>query len=382
MARDFHEFPPQEYQLRYSRAREIMEEEGLDALLVADAVNCRYFTGYFPRTNNRPAFFILPLEGDPVILASSDLGARDAVQMSYVKRINAYDLPFRPVFLSKQLNEMGLGKARIGVEIDDRFFGSFRSQLQIGGFAELVRLLPGVTFEDSSDIMWRLRSVKTQREVECIRKACEITALAYEDTFRQTRQGMTEREVAEMLFCSMIKRGADLATLGKPGPCPAIFIDATRPAEEVHVPTDKRLEKGDLLHLDSGSIYNGYCSDFGRSATVGPASRYQRECWKKMIDSVYSAIEILRPGVRLGQIPCHWHATGLEFVEGPFGGLVNRGVHQDLVLEPGMVLCLEDMTTGASGETYQFEEVIVATEKGVEILSVCDPELREIETIV
>jgi len=379
MGRDFHEFPPEEYQVRYERARQLMAQEGLDALLVTDVINYRYFTGHTPRTGNRPAFFILPLEGEPVLLASSDLGTRDALQMSHVSQVIPYDLPFRPAALAGTMERMGLEKSRIGLEIQDAFFGSFRSQLQPGGQRDLEESMSGAGFQDASEIMWKLRSVKTPREIQCIRQACDITALAYEETFARIQPGMTEREVAVLLVRSMVEHGADIASLGKPGPTPAIIMDASRPAEEVHVATGKRLEPGDLLHLDMGVYFNGYCSDFGRSATIGPASPFQRKTWQAMVDKVYQAMEALRPGTPLGEIQCHWHATGMEFVEGPFGGLVNKGINRGILLEPGMVICLEDMVSGPDGETYQFEEVVVGTGTGVELLSHCDPALREIE---
>ncbi len=81
---DFHDFPEAEYEGRCQRARALMAESGLDALLVSVGNNYRYFTGHLPPTKNRPTLFVLPLDASPFIIAAT-YGAASAKQMSWVR---------------------------------------------------------------------------------------------------------------------------------------------------------------------------------------------------------------------------------------------------------------------------------------------------------
>jgi Xaa-Pro aminopeptidase len=377
--RTFYEFGAEEYALRYRRARDSMAQRGIDALLITDAINYRYFTGHVGRTSNRPAFFLLPLSAEPIVLAAAELGTRDVLQTCHVRDVRGYPLPFSPDPLAEILRDKGLAGAVIGIERNDTFFGGFRSQLQFDAFQKLENLLPGARFCDCSELIWMQRMVKTSAEVDCIRKACEITARAYEESFRALKPGMTELDLARHIVATMIWSGADIPALGKHGPCAAVLMDATRPAEELHVPCEKPLGPGDLVHVDLGAIYKGYHSDYARAAVIGKASDFQKRSYAPVKDHVTRAIEMLHAGMHLGEIPCHWHSVGLEYVEGPFGGLLNRGIHGRMSVQPGMVLCLEEMATGPSGETYHFEENVVVQEDRVELLSLAPVELFETE---
>lgn len=374
---DFHEFDVSEYTSRYRRARELMAQSNIDALLVTDQRNYRYFTGHSPRSLNRIALFVLPIDDDPVILCAQELGVHDAIQMSHVQDIRGFSLPFRAEALQQLLKEKKLSGKRIGLELEDTFFCGLRTQLQPGHIATIEQSM-GAAFIDASTLLWHLRMIKSQAGVTCIRRACEITSTAYQQTYQRISEGMTERRVAEILVCAMLEAGADCPALGKQGPSGPIIIDASRPAHEPHVPCDAPLHKGDLVHLDTGAIYNGYYADFTRSAVVGSPSNEQRTAYAEMVESVDNAIRSLSPGSRLGDIPVHWHSVGLDFVEAPFGGILSKGIHGDIVAQPGMVLAIENMKSAADGTTFHFEENVLITEKGIEVLSLADKELSVI----
>src|SRR4030042_1774252 len=93
MALDFHEFSKEEYELRFEKARGLMNRFGFEAILVGDEKNYRYFTGDRPPTKNRPTFILLPLMGDPIVIAS-DFGAKTAKFITYVSDVRGYPMPF------------------------------------------------------------------------------------------------------------------------------------------------------------------------------------------------------------------------------------------------------------------------------------------------
>jgi Xaa-Pro aminopeptidase len=363
---DFHDFPEVEYQGRYQRARKLMAEAGLDALLVSELNNYRYFTGHMTPTKNRPCLFVLPVDG-PATIIGATYGAGAAKQMSWVQQIAEYEVPLRAEDLRQTLNKAGLSGKTVGTEAHDRFFGSAWMGVSYGEYQRLQRGMSDTTFVDGSDLIWKLRMIKSPLEQECLAKVCEITGRAYEHTFGAARPGMTESQVGQILIAAMLEEGADLPTQGRPGPCAFLIVDASRPLGELHAPTDKPLALGDLLHIDTGAIYNGYCADFARLATVGPPGPEQKAEWQEVRRRIDDALSVVRAGNRLGDISVHWHGVGLDGVEPPF-----VGNHDELPMESGMVLALEEIIYSESGETYHLEENVIVTETGFELLTKVD----------
>ena len=103
MTYDFHDFSKAEYALRQEKAKMLMQEKGLDALLISDETNCRYLTGYIPPTKNRPGIAIMTKEGEIVVLADS-FGAKVGKFTTWLdKNIKDYALPFTYEVVSNAL---------------------------------------------------------------------------------------------------------------------------------------------------------------------------------------------------------------------------------------------------------------------------------------
>jgi Xaa-Pro aminopeptidase len=287
--------------------------------------------------------------------------------MSWVQEILEYEVPLRAEDLRDALGRAGLSGKIIGTEAHDRFFGAAGMGVSHGEYRRLQEEMPDATFRDASELIWKLRMVKSPLEQERLAKVCEITGRAYQRTFGAARPGMTESEVGRMLIAAMLEEGADLPSQGRPGPCAFLIVDASRPLGELHAPTDKALGVGDLLHIDTGAIYNGYCADFARLATVGPPLRKQTAQWQEVRRRMDDALSVVRAGSRLGDISVHWHGVGLDGVEPPF-----VGNHDDLLMEAGMALALEEIIYSENGETYHLEENVIVTETGFDLLTKVD----------
>jgi Xaa-Pro aminopeptidase len=372
------EFPEEEYQERYQKCRNLMQDHEIDVLVISDQMNCRYFTGFKGRTFHRPAFFVLPIEEQPILIVASDFGAQDARSMSWIKKIITYDFPITHNAIGKAI--MGLAKKpkKIGMEIDDTFFGGFRPALSYGMFKRLIDEYKDVGFCDASRLIWQIRMIKTKREIDCIRRAGTILKESYSSLFSNIHAGMTEEEIAASFVQEMVKNGADLPNIGQHGPSAMIIMNASRPTESPNIPTNKTLIKGDLLRIDCGAIFKGYYTDFACSGIVGEPSQEQLVQWNKVVESVTTEMEKLKPGIKGDEINIHWHGVGIYYVEAPFRGTVGKGIprgtimentHGDLEIQAGMTLALEDIIVSTEGDTFHFEEVVEITETGYNNLS-------------
>ncbi len=369
------EFPRQEYEDRWRRARDAMAATRLDVLLVTSEANYRYLSGHhtgFWLSKSRPLLMLLPRDGEPILLVTTNQVPL-VEAMSPVKAIRSWEgfmAEGTPV-LAEAIRDLGLDRARIGAEL------GFEQRLgmPVTELRRLEAMLPEAAVVDAAAVFWGLRRLKSPAEVARLRESARITGEAYAALFDAVRPGMTEREAHRAFLVELFQRGAE-----RPG-----YIPITSGAGHYHRrtggPTDRTLEPGDLLWLDGGCTYQGYWSDFSRMVAVGRCTGEQAATYRAVREITHDALAAVRPGRPLAEVVAGvrrdlerggfpWGATsrighglGLDLTEPPS----LRGDVAD-VFEPGMVLTLEP-TVFADHGLYQLEEIYVVTPSGAELLT-------------
>ena len=222
--------------------------------------------------------------------------------------------------------------------------------------------------------------IKHPIEIECLRKAIEITEVGFVSAMEAVVPGVKEFEVAARAEYCMRNAGSEMVPF-----LPVVASGANGSIFE-RIATDKVIRKGELVILDLGCIWRGYTGDMGRTVCAGQPSQDQKSIYKANYMALQEAIKAVRPGVTCDQIDAvarrvireagyeryeHKFATGHQLGYGLHGTpLVARGV--PYVLRPGMVIALEPRITifdkpqiGGS----QLEDVVLVTEEGHERLS-------------
>ena len=139
-----------------------------------------------------------------------------------------------------------------------------------------------VTFDSScglSEMIGKMRIIKTPEEIEKIVKAQRIAERAFSRLLRDIKPGQTEKHVAALLEYYMAEYGSDGKSFD------TIAASGVNSASPHAVPTDKKLENGDFLTLDFGATYDGYHSDMTRTIAIGKVT----DDMKKMYDAVLFA---------------------------------------------------------------------------------------------
>ena len=362
----FKEIPDEEIELRCKRAINLMGKYDVDCMIISDTKNFRYFTGCESLTKNRPSYFILPIEGNPFII-TADFTANLLKKMSPFSDVLEYNVPIDAQKLFTILTERKINKMTIGTEIKDSLFGGFRMNLQFGEFLELKRLMNNSNFVDASDILWHLRAIKSDLEIKYIKEACNITGKAYNYMFNLIHPGMTEIDVSKMIIEGMLKNGADHPSLGKNGPCSFILCDSSRPLGEPHIPVEKSLNNGDILHIDTGAVFHGYQADFARLGVVGKPNKRQKDFWEKCFKGIVESLEKIKSGNCFKDLTVHWHGIGLDGVEYPF-----IGMNSDVLMETGMTIAIENFMYSNFGESFHLEQNVLITDDGYQLLSPTD----------
>jgi len=370
-------FSPDEFAGRTARAQRLMRDARLDALLVTAPPNFRYFSGFdsqFWESPTRPWFIVVPADGEPIAVIP-DIAAPELAR-TWIRTIHTWPAP-RPAddgrsLLCSVFAGLPNRHGRIGAELGREM----ALRMPVIEFMALRDAVPGFAFVDGSPCLWQIRQVKTPAEIRHIRYVCELASDAYRALPGLVGTGMTEREVARALRIDLARRGADstpfLPVISGPGGV----------AQIVCGPGDRRLEAGDVMFIDTGSIYDGYFCDFDRVYAIGAiddaAKRAHETVWQATeagiaaaqpgatTDDLWAAMQaVLDAGGALGNnVGRSGHGLGMQLTEPP-SNMPGDGT----VLQPGMVMTIEPGMEYASGRMIVHEENVVITEDGCELLT-------------
>ena len=265
----FPDFPLAEYQQRYQRLCSAMERCGLDAILVTNGTNHRYFTGFCGVVFELPHYYffaLLPRDPriEPTFLCSH--GFDNLATASWIQDLRFWDFP-KNSYMNKEspgipalaalIQEKGLGAATLGMELSN----DIQPHMGIEHIDQLRRLVPEVRWADASDAIMEVRAVKSPAEIERLRKAAQISAEAVRFGFESITPGMTEVKLTQIMSARMYELGATeiRCLMNYAGPR-RMWADA--------MPTYYQMQKGDLVQFDGGCLVDGYWCDFKRMCSV------------------------------------------------------------------------------------------------------------------
>jgi Xaa-Pro aminopeptidase len=342
---------------RADRVAARLAERELDLLLVTDAVNIRYLTG-FTGTNGMA---IVGLEE-----------RRFLTDFRYVERAKAeldgFELQRAPQELRDALAEgWPPGALRLGFEdqhVSVRLHGELRKTVP-----ERIELVA------AGDLVEAERAVKEPREIEAIRVAAALVDEIYEWLAERGLTGRTEREVALALEQEMRARGAEPSF-------PSIVAAAENGALPHATPRDVPIPPRTLVTLDLGARVDGYCSDCTRTWATGELDDDLAQLYETVLEAQEAALAAVRPGPEGRELDAVARDLITEAGHGEhFGHGLGHGVGLDVHeaprlartssarLEAGNVVTVEPGIYVPGRGGARIEDLVVVTEGGHEVLS-------------
>jgi Xaa-Pro aminopeptidase len=342
---------PEIHAARRRRAQQLIRDTDADAALITAGPNVRYLTGL--ASSN--AALLLPADGDWALLATDSRYAgaaeRDASDLELVIE------RFIEGRLAAEASRRGVGKL------------AYEShEMTVDRHTELAARLEGVATVPFGMKIESLRLVKDPTELEKLQVACELSDAAMAQVLPGIKAGDTERTVASRLDAQMIALGAERTAFD------TIVASGPNGAIPHHVPTARPLERGDLVTMDFGALYEGYHADMTRTVAIGAVAQWQRDVYDLVARAQRAGMEALADGVEAGAVDAaardlieaaghsaHFqhglgHGVGLEIHEAPMLGYGRTGKLSDRVpvtVEPGVYL------PGLGG--VRIEDVLVVT---------------------
>lgn len=388
-------FPTEEYIDRVERARVNMDQNGINALILTAKENALYFSGIQTtawNSKHRPTAIIIPLSNDkPVYSVISENIIDVSRQTSWIDNVRPWggwrikDAAPDPITaILSVCQDMGVLNGTVGLELG---YGQ-RIGMSQEDYEKLRIGLSNANIVDVGTVMWDLRVIKSQHEVEAMRKVCDATTWGFEKGFTSIQPGMTERELAGIIISEM-----SLQTNEMPG-----FVNIRSGQEKYGMmnvlPFDKPMEIGDLIVVDAGAHYKHYWADFMRMACIGDPTEQQRRFFDIDRAAMRAGIEMIKPGIKMHEIfdACYkvliegeleehvgnleriGHSVGLDIHEPPS---IAKG--SEVIVQPNMVLSVEPIFWDKPDHligNFAMEEMVLVTEDGYEILSTFSNELH------
>jgi Xaa-Pro aminopeptidase len=258
---------------RIKKVRDIINESEFDSLLIDSDVNRFYltnFTGSAGRVLFTPEneYFITDFRYTEQAANQTDGYKIVELNKDVVESIND--------ILQKD------GTEKLGFE------GKTVNYYQYGKYDEKYKNIELISTED---LIKDVRMIKEENEIEMIKKAIEISDKAYEHILDFIEPGMTEKEVSLELEIFQKKLG------GSKNAFDFIVASGKRSSMPHGVASDKVIKENELITLDFGSFYKGYCSDMTRTFVLGKADQKQKEIYNKVLEAQLAVIDKIKAGM-------------------------------------------------------------------------------------
>ncbi len=372
----FTPFPKAEYEARVTRARARLEAAGYDGSICVGPDLLNYLGGFDCCSYFSPqalVFSAADTQEPTLLIRNADVPHAD--ETSWTKNIRTYQLNGEDPFdvIADIAIGLGISKGRIAVDM--------AAYACTGRYLNRLRAaFPNATLVDATDLLSSLQFVKSEAELVHMRTAGRMAELGLEAARTTLRVGMTEIEYCGEIEAEMRASGSEYPAL------PSLCASGWRGPGMHSTPMNKKIENGDLVHLEFPGVSNRYHSVAIMSIAAGEPTAQAREFYDLGNETLRAALDACVPGRGIGEME---HAsieplkkagredaymvilgTGLGVAYPPiWGGSLHINRWSDLKIEAGMVFyvhsCLQFMEENIGilqGGTYH------VTDSGVEML--------------
>jgi Xaa-Pro dipeptidase len=285
-----------------------MKNRDLGLLVVSTPENIYYLSGYHTAGYYCSQFLLVPLTGDPVHITrgTEETNAR---ALSWIDQTTSYmdhELPVE--LLAAQIEQAGYAAGVIGIEKISWF-------LTISDFEKLQGILPKATYKDASMIVENARVVKSDHEIEYIRKAARIAEAGMDAAIGAIREGATENEVAAETNRVCTAMGGEYPGL------PNFVASGVRSSQAHATWAGRAIQRGDPVLLEISGCVKRYSAAIMRAACAKPP----HPDYVKMEDvsrrALERMIEAIKPGRPLEE---PWNVWSKTVTDGGFEGRFKR----------------------------------------------------------
>lgn len=378
----FPKIPEDEFAQRMTDFKEKMSKEGIDLVVVfsnlLDPSAVRYFSDVSPI--NESAAAVIPLEGEPILCSGQachewskhkskikdirimpEVGEVSGVEYDIEGQLDFQDL-FEEMKSTYRVKKIGI--------IGDLIF-----PYEI--YKKLEKVFPGIEKVSAEMLMYELRMKKTDNEIACIKKACEIITESFEYAVKRLKPGVTELDIQADIEGQMLRLGAEaycnsFAPMIPSGPKNSNLC--------MNRNTLRKVKEGEIIDLQAGTLYEGYNGVICTPVVLGKIP----EEIKKAVNVAYDAMKIVVENLKPGAVSPHLYKVYGDFLErkgyrefSPYGSVHSLGMlecetpffsaRREVKVLENMVIAIDVYFKGLPWGSFRIEDTFIIVKDGAEL---------------
>jgi Xaa-Pro dipeptidase len=380
-------FTNEERLARIARAKELMDQQKIEAIVLANSTsNTLYFANIRLGASERMWALVIPAKAKPFLVcpaferdrASEMLAdtpfAKDAEVLTWQEDESPFALVVRA------LKDRGISSGKVGLDENMKF--TFANELMKAG--------PSLQFVSATPVTGGCRIIKDEHELACLRTAGAATLAVYEAVYRSVKEGMTTRDVHNLVQMAYAKTGLQGEA--------SLNID-----EFTAVPHGSRqiqtIREGSILMLDDGCVVEGYTSDITRTFCYGKPTDKQLKVFDIVKAAQTAAMKAARPGLPMAQVDLTarkvitdaGYGNGYQYFTHRVGHGIGMDMHEwpylsenNMFLDDRHPVLAKNMTFSDEPGIYikgefgvRLEDELLVTADGGELLTPQSPSLDE-----
>jgi Xaa-Pro dipeptidase len=346
------------------KLRAAMKQLGHDALVAFSQDNVTYTAGFLvpSHASNRFRRTITIIAGDSfaaqIVVTVEENLVRQRSRFRDIRVYNQFTQDPADV-LADALEEAGVADGRIAIELD---------YMPAQDYIRLRERLPKAAFTPCKDIYFTVRMVKTDTEIAILRKVGELTDRVAGEVLREIKPGMTEKAVGQIATNRMMDGGCDGLKVQVGSGARSGITNCT--------PTDKAIEKGDVVRLEILGDMNSYRSNVTRTAVVGEPTDEQKRIWEVMIGAREACKAVLKPGLAVADLyriyVNYLTARNIEPTLKFLGHGIGQTIHEEpyitdsrtIVMQPNITFTMEPLYMIPGRMGFHVEDMYLITPSG------------------
>lgn len=335
---------------RIQALRHKMAGLNLQGMIISNPVNVKYLTG-------------IDAEGTLVLTRKENVYITDARYTEYVTNTLT---PFDEIAVDDIKN--------ISIDDYENYFlfcenvGFEEDYVTYAMYKEYIHKYKINNFVEATKLIEALRMIKDNNEIKNVKTACEITDRCFEFLTQYIKPGMTEKQIARKIHDYYMDNAEGESF-------DAIVASGENSSKPHAVPTDRRIHVQDIITIDMGCKFKGYCSDMTRTIFIGEPTKQQLDVYNLVLKSQENALNEIKDGQNIKQLTKNvesrfnekgytlvhalGHGVGLDIHEKPFVNMKNDNLLKENMIitdEPGIYL------PGNFG--VRIEDTVLVTKQG------------------
>jgi Xaa-Pro aminopeptidase len=344
---------------RLERLRQVMQQQAIPAILITNAFNRQYMTGF---TGSSGYVYVTQ---DRAVFLTDFRYMTQASQETVGYEILEHQSSGVAASVKELLRKQGI--TRLGFEQADVTYGAFLSyQHELAG----IELVP------TNQIIEKLRMIKDAGELQIMQEAADLADQTFSHILTKLKPGVSELDIALEIEIFIRKNGGTSTSFD------TIVASGERSALPHGRASERILKANEFVKMDFGAYYKGYCSDITRTVVIGKPTDKHKEIYNIVLEAQLHCLEHLQPGMTgsAGDALCRdviakygygdnfghgtGHSLGMEIHESP-----RLSKQDNTILTPGMVVTVEPGIYLPGFGGVRIEDDVVLTDTGIKILT-------------